>query len=201
MSVAHCLDRLRTGYGIEAGPDAITFSKAQIVTGMSLPACRRHDGRETHFVIVNGRPVLAVWDAVSQLVVTYLRLNVDPARLLAFLAGMQASTARPPMTAIAANQTATLAEHDQLVADARANGGWSGEVMAAWAGVTAREAGLSIACPFTDDEPALAHRWRAAYGQGRHAGVPTADVIPLRPAAWAPKPGITHAARCVATED
>lgn len=102
---------------------------------------------------------------------------------------------------IAAIKAAPQVEHDQLVAQAREEGGWTGQMLAAWAGVCARDHGLTTDCPFTADEPDLARRWLHAKAQGRDAQPPKADVVPLSaPKAWAPKFGTTHAARC-AVED
>lgn len=197
MTVAQCIDSLQHGYGLDVGPAGIGFAKAQIASGRSLLATRRADGRETHFVDMHGQPVLAVWDAARELVVTFLRVNAEPDRLHAFIKGMRASARRAAtMDTIAAIKAAPQLEHDRLVAQAREEGGWTGQMIAAWAGVCARDNALAIDCPFTDDEPELANRWRTAHGQGRDAPAPTAQVTPLPKTPWLPRHGTTHAARC-----
>lgn len=75
--------------------------------------------------------------------------------------------------------TAAREEHDRLVAEAREAGGWSGCVIASWAGVTAREAGLAIDCPFGPDEAELAEWWRRGFAQGSAARVPSATIHTL----------------------
>lgn len=99
------------------------------------------------------------------------------------------------------------AEHDALVAEARARGGWAGCLQAAWAGRLAAGLGRGPdANPFgaapdagdAETEAMLAAWWH----RGRADALAT--VIPPRPAAlvapgnplagWKPRPGRTHAA-------
>lgn len=101
------------------------------------------------------------------------------------------------------------AEHARLVTEAREAGGWTGALVASWAGVTAAEARLDIDCPFGEGEPLLADWWRRGHAQGLDAPVPAATIhrLPLAsptsqqqgaPGApgktWTPIPGCTHAA-------
>lgn len=206
MTMAALINELRHRYGLAAGPEAVAFAKAQICRGQSLVGIRYPDGRETHFVTLYGIAVLALWDDVTAMVVTFPRLNIAPARLQAFVAGMRASIPRQDAMphpfdspTIAAIKSAPQVEHDRLVAEARRAGGWTAQVTAAWAGACAREDALDIAYPFTTDEPDLRRRWLNAYGQGRVADLPTAEIHGID-RAWAPRPGTTHAARC-AVED
>lgn len=86
------------------------------------------------------------------------------------------------------------AEHDRLVREARDAGGWTGALVASWAGVTAAEARLDIDCPFGSDEPQLAEWWRRGHAQGLNAPVPAATVHRLRHKPMKLIPGCTHTA-------
>lgn len=94
---------------------------------------------------------------------------------------------------------ATL-EHDRLVTQARKEGGWTGCLVASYAGIIAAEHDLDIACPFGPSETMNAEWWERGRAQGAAMMIPKASVTHLPTRTWAPKPGTTHAARC-AVED
>lgn len=92
--------------------------------------------------------------------------------------------------------SASRTEHDRLVAEARQTGGWSGCLLAAYAGVIAAEH-LDIDCPFAAAEGMNAEWWRRGHAQGLGTPIPKASVTVLPARVWIPKHGTTHAARCV----
>ena len=91
-------------------------------------------------------------------------------------------------------------EHDKLVKEARDKGGWTGALIASWAGIAAAANRLDIDCPFGFGEHDLAKWWRRGFSEGMNAPLPRATIhhFPAKP--WTPIPGCTQAAHAAGTD-